>query len=71
MGVEVHAMVELGECGIEYRVCGDGVELHLGGYLHGLSVVATERGLENLVTTGAQALRELRTLPDDEDPENE
>jgi hypothetical protein len=71
MGVEVHAAIELGECDIEYRVCGDHIELQLGGMMHGLTVDASERGLENLVKTGAQALRDLRALPEGADPEDE
>lgn len=59
-GVRVSAWAAIeGESPMAYSVCGDTVELALGGR-DGLFVDCTERGLEKLIDTTSAALRELR-----------
>ncbi|MFD9895402.1 hypothetical protein [Amycolatopsis sp. NPDC058986] len=64
-GVEVSAWVRIDNCGIEYRLCDGAVEFSLGGRMDGFQFDATERGLEQLVETGSQALRALRAAGQD------
>jgi hypothetical protein len=46
-------------CTIDYNVCGDQVEVVLGGR-RGFEMVFTEDGLRTMVATGSQALAEMR-----------
>ncbi|MBP2324621.1 hypothetical protein JOF56_005006 [Kibdelosporangium banguiense] len=61
-GIQVGAWVKIeGECEIEYRVTGDEVEFSFGGRMNGFDILATERGLDRLLTAGNEALREMRS----------
>jgi hypothetical protein len=53
-------------CAIDYNVCGDQVEVVLGGR-RGFEMVFTEDGLRAMVAKGSEALAEMRaTGPDDD-----
>lgn len=61
-GVLVSAWVKIErECEMQYTVCGDTVELCMGGYNNGFQFDATEGGLERLIETSTDALRALRS----------
>lgn len=59
-GVDTGVWVEVDDCPIRYAVCGDVVEMELGGRGSGVELVATEAGLANLLHNGTAALHELR-----------
>lgn len=51
---------------IEYRVCGDEVELNFGGWHGNFQLSASEAGLNELITKGSEALDKLRAGDIDE-----
>ncbi|ONI77751.1 hypothetical protein ALI144C_30370 [Actinosynnema sp. ALI-1.44] len=66
-GVQVSAWFKIeNRCHIEYNVCANEVEFTLGGRTDGFDFVATEDGLEQLITVGTEALRDLRATGSDE-----
>lgn len=54
------------ECGIEYRVIGGEAEFSIGGWVNDFQMVATEEGLECLISATTQALAQLRVESTDE-----
>ncbi len=64
--VIVSAFVKIeDECDIEYRVCGAEAEVSIGGYVNDFQLVATEEGLDCLVTALSKALATIREQPID------
>ena len=63
----VDAWVKLDDAsGLEYEVMGDVVELCFGGQRGNFQIRAKEPALAELITKGAEALRELRAGDADE-----
>ncbi|SDO89892.1 hypothetical protein SAMN04487905_10168 [Actinopolyspora xinjiangensis] len=59
-GVSMGTWIKVDDGPIRYAVCGDVVEMELGGQGSGAELVTTEEGLSNLLREGTAALHELR-----------
>lgn len=61
-GIAVEAWVKIeGNCPIKWEVVHDQAQFMIGPTSATLSLMASEKGLEKLVTTASEALRAMRT----------
>lgn len=69
-GVSVDAWVTIdGDYPIKYRIVSDEAHFEIGTSVASMNLLASEEGLDKLVTTASEALREMRASDDQVDPQ--